>query len=241
MGFLGGGGGKQKSTSESGNKNLEYINSNFSPWVDRGGQGVNMMGDILMGGPQGEAALNDYWDSSGGKFLLDQGLEGLTNQYTKLGLSKSGPAMKGMETFRQGLASTKLDNYLGHLGQLGQLGLGAGGLITQAGQYSKSKSSGDSGGGGGLGSLIGSIIGAAATAGAFCDRRLKTNIVRTGKRHGVPEYDFTYRDGLGLPAGRFRGVMADEVARLRPEALGPLVHGYRTVSDPSLFPQRISA
>lgn len=234
MGFLGGGG---SGNAKSGNHAWGAIERIYKPMAEKGVGGFNAFGDILgLGAPgAGSQALDDYYNSSGGKFLLDQGLDGLTNKFTQLGLSKSGPAMKGMETFRQDLASTKLDNYLGHLAQYSGMGLGAGGLMANAGQYSKGTGQTQ-----GLGGLIGQL---AVGLAAGCDRRLKRDIVLVGKRDGIPEYDFTYRQDtpLNLPTGRFRGVMADDVAKVRPEALGPVIHGFATISDPSLFPQRIAA
>lgn len=58
------------------------------------------------------------------------------------------------------------------------------------------------------------------------DRRLKTNINLIGQRpDGLNLYSYDYI--WGQPAV---GVMADEVAVLRPEALGPVVGGYATVN-----------
>ena len=152
IGFLGGGGGGQK--TESGNKAYGFIKDTYAPMAQKGVGGFNAFGDILgLGAPgAGAEALDNYWNSSGGQFLLDQGLDGLTSRYASQGLSRSGAAMKGMEQYRQGLASTKLDNYLGHLGQYSQLGLGAGGLITSAGQYSKGKQTK------GIGGLLGGLL-----------------------------------------------------------------------------------
>lgn len=65
----------------------------------------------------------------------------------------------------------------------------------------------------------------------FSDERLKRDIVEVGAlADGLPVIDFNYRDGLGLPEGRFRGVRASDVERLRPHALGPTVHGFATVN-----------
>jgi hypothetical protein len=65
----------------------------------------------------------------------------------------------------------------------------------------------------------------------FSDERLKRDIVRVGEYpDGLAIVDFNYRDGLGLPEGRFRGVIAQDVARLRPHALGPSVGGFATVN-----------
>lgn len=80
------------------------------------------------------------------------------------------------------------------------------------------------------GQLIGAIgqVGAgAAQAGAFSDRRLKENIEKVG------EFD----DGLGIyhwnytfdPETRHEGVMADEIEKFRPWALGPTICGFKTV------------
>lgn len=77
--------------------------------------------------------------------------------------------------------------------------------------------------------LIGDLAGAAgmaAKAGAFSDRRLKTNIRKVGEfADGLGRYVWTYIWG-----GReHEGVMADEVEKLRPWALGARVGGFQTV------------
>lgn len=67
-------------------------------------------------------------------------------------------------------------------------------------------------------------------AAAFSDRRLKTDIEKVGEEaDGLGVYDFSYIWG-----GRHRGVMADEVASLRPWALGPVIGGYATVDYSAL-------
>jgi hypothetical protein len=67
-------------------------------------------------------------------------------------------------------------------------------------------------------------------ASIYSDERLKRDIVHVGTlEDGLPVIDFNYRDGMGLPEGRFRGVRAQDVARFRPHALGPTVNGYATV------------
>ena len=79
---------------------------------------------------------------------------------------------------------------------------------------------------------------AAAQAGAGSDPRIKKNIVKIGELpDGLGRYEWDYRQdmGLDLPTGRHRGVMADEVAKLRPWALGePLPGGYMTVNYAAL-------
>lgn len=73
---------------------------------------------------------------------------------------------------------------------------------------------------------------AAQAAAMASDPRVKQNIVKVGEdADGLGWYDFDYRQdtGLDLPAWRQRGVMANEVAELRPWALGEPVSGYATV------------
>lgn len=213
------GGSKQKSSS----KNLAYdsINANYGQsGADVFQGGTNMLGNMLglNGSGAFSSAVNDYWNSAGGKFQLEQGLDGLTSKFASMGLLKSGAAMKGMEQFRQGLASTYLNNYLGQLQDYSKLGLGAGSLVADAGQTSSSSGSSNSGG---LGSFIGSMLAAGAMA---SDRRLKTKVEKVGEfDDGLGIYEFEYRqdNGLGLPRNRFRGVMADEVEKLRPWAFIP--------------------
>lgn len=67
----------------------------------------------------------------------------------------------------------------------------------------------------------------------FSDRRLKRNIKKVGDlRDGLGIYEWDYRQdaGIDLPRDRQLGVMADEVAALRPWALGPVTNGFATVN-----------
>lgn len=80
---------------------------------------------------------------------------------------------------------------------------------------------------GGLGQQL---LGAGAQMGSAAilasDRRLKTNIEAVGAlEDGLGVYDYDYIDPARFGEGRQRGVMADEVAELRPWALGPLIDG----------------
>jgi hypothetical protein len=237
MSFLTGSPGKSTSVSDtqSGNKAYPWIQQNFgASGAGAFNQGTSAISSLLgLGGDPAasKAALNNWWNSAGGQFQLGEGLDALTNKYSSMGLYNSGAAAKAMEKYRQGLASTYLQQYLGNLGDLSKLGLGAGGLVTQAGQYStghsESKSTGQTEG---LGGLLGSLL---AVGAAASDIRLKKNIVFVGElADGLPVAEFDYDRELDptLPRGRHRGVMAQDVARLRPWALGPERNGYATVN-----------
>jgi hypothetical protein len=84
-----------------------------------------------------KAALDNFWKSTGGDFLLKQGTDQINANMYSRGLGKSGADMKGLENYRSGLASTKLNDLLQNYFGLAKLGLGAGSLVTDAGQYSK--------------------------------------------------------------------------------------------------------
>lgn len=90
---------------------------------------------------------------------------------------------------------------------------------------------------GGLGQALLQAAGAAAGAYAASDPALKHNVERLGSRpDGLGVYVFDYIDppsdeiAAFMPSGRHVGVMADEVAILRPDALGPVIDGYQTVN-----------
>ena len=83
------------------------------------------------------------------------------------------------------------------------------------------------------------LLGAAATLGAGAlakptptpsDRRLKQHIVKLFKRpDGLNVYSYNYKSGFGLSTIRQIGLMADEVMKLYPEAIGTRPDGFNTV------------
>ncbi len=77
---------------------------------------------------------------------------------------------------------------------------------------------------GGWGQMLMGAASNAAGAFAASDRRLKFDIVKVGEEpDGLGVYEYSYRQDtpLELPVERQRGVMADEVAILRPQAFIP--------------------
>jgi len=77
------------------------------------------------------------------------------------------------------------------------------------------------------GSLFDKVLAAAQLAAMASDRRLKTNVERVGELpDGLSLYAYDYVWG----GPRQVGVMADEVAALRPDALGPIIFGFATVN-----------
>jgi hypothetical protein len=108
----------------------------------------------------------------------------------------------------------KISSVLGGLGTLGGIGSGLSSFL---------------GGGSALASTLGGSAGTlgtiASVLGIFSDRRLKENIERVGEQNGFNLYEFSYK---GSPNRRFIGVMADEVEKIKPEAVR-MIGNYKSV------------
>lgn len=74
----------------------------------------------------------------------------------------------------------------------------------------------------GLGQLAGGIGGAAM---AFSDNRLKDNVKKVGSKNGLNIYEFNYK---GSP-NKYKGVMAQEVLEVMPDAVTKHDNGYLMV------------
>ena len=84
-----------------------------------------------------------------------------------------------------------------------------------------------------LGDLGGALGGAAAAYTAFgSDRRLKENIeeVAVDQRTALPLYEFNYVKEFSDPNVRYRGVMADDVELVYPDAVTETEFGYKVVN-----------
>lgn len=240
MGFLSTlfGGSQQKQTSQSlsENTNKDLINQQFGGTISNGQQGNNFLSSLLTGtGDTGAAqhGYQNYLQMAGYAPAMKQLSENVTGQGAASGLLNSGSTTKALQSQGAALNGQYANNYLQQLAGLSGLGLGAGNLETQAGQKSTSSGSGSgsnnsglfgqmSGGGTGVGGLL------SLGASIFSDRRLKTDIEKIrDEPDGLGVYSFRY---ISDQTKKFVGVMADEVARLRPWALGPVVDGYATVN-----------
>lgn len=211
MGLFGG----KKSSSVSTNTNRDAINSAFGSSTAATGQSINALQALLGGDSSGFRSYADAIDLSG---TAEMGSRGVTGNAAARGLLRSGSAAKALVNYEQQLENQTADQYLQRLLGVGQLGLGAGELIAGAGREERSSGREKPG--------LGGFIGQAASGFAASDERLKTDIVAVGKnRDGLTVYQYYYKDG----SGPFTGVMAQEVAVKKPEALGPEINGYMTV------------
>jgi hypothetical protein len=116
-----------------------------------GGGKAGMGGNLGGGGAAGQQSALSNWANSGGmKFLMDEGTDAVNSNFYARGLGQSGAAMKGLEKYRSGLASTYLNQYMDQLFNFAKLGLGAGGLMSDLGRYSKGSKEGPKAGIGGM-------------------------------------------------------------------------------------------
>jgi hypothetical protein len=215
------GGSKQSSKSTAKSSNLAYdnINSSFSPLFGHASEGAAGVSKFLGGDTSG---FNNYKDATGFNFAAEQGSRGITGNAAARGLLRSGSTGKALVNYGNNLQQQYANNCIDKLLGLSNIGLGAGKLVTDAGQVSESTSNSKGKSKPGIGSFLGQIAGGVAAS----DRRLKKNVFKVGQlANGLNVYQYRYIDG----SGPHTGVMADEVELIQPEALGPVIDGYKTV------------
>lgn len=218
------GGSSQQSSNQSGNNNQQLVTNALTPALGSVGQSSGQLAALLgLNGTDAgaqAAAQAGFANTPGYQFARQQGLDALTQNGFARGLGNSGATLKGLDKFSTGLADQTYQNYMSNLMGYGQQGLGAAQTVGGVGQYSRGTSSGDSSSGG-LGRAIGFGL-------AFSDRRLKKDISKVGEHLGIPVYDFRYNwEDADTPL--HVGVMADELAKVLPSALGSSLFGYARV------------
>jgi hypothetical protein len=230
------------STSTSSNVNNDLIKSTYSPTMGAGTGATNFLSQLLGVSPGGvastansigtaangvaeaggaQAGYQNYLQNAGYAPAMRQLAQGVTGQGAAAGILNSGPTARALQTRGTELNQSFYNNYLQQLSNLSGIGLQGGGLVANTGQVSSSKSTG------GGPSTLGSIASAAGgIASIFSDRRLKTDVRKVGETaDGINVYRFRYHG----TSREHEGVMADEVAAVRPDALGPKIAGYQTV------------
>lgn len=217
--ILGGSKSRQQSTSSSSNLAFQPIQQAFNPLLDFARQGANSFSRLL-GGDTTE--YDEYKKATGYDFAKERGMGAVGANFAGGRMASSGAAMKGIQEFGSNFEQQFAQNYLDKLLAQAGLGINAAQTMAQAGQVSNSQSTGTSSSGGGLLGGLMRIGSAVATS----DPRLKTNIVKVDTLpNGLGLYAYDYVDGT-----HSFGVMADEVARIQPEALGSTFMGYKTVN-----------
>lgn len=218
-------------------RQFDLTRADLAPWRQVGGAAIQAGADMLKPG-------YDYTASPSYQFRLGEGNRAIEGSAASKGTLMSGGTLKDIDRFSQGLAASDFgDSFNRQMAiagggqqaatagaQLGQQT--AGGIADLYTQMGNAKASGYIGQSNAIGNTIGQVAQIAAMFAS--DIRLKDNIelVET-LDDGLQVFDFDYRRDIdpSLPGGRQRGVMAQDVARLRPWALGPVrADGYATVN-----------
>lgn len=231
---------EQSSVSENVNNSL--ITGAYGGQMGAGTGATNFLAQLLGVSPSGVAGTaigtaangiaagggaqqgyQNYLQMAGYAPAMRQLSQGIVGQGAAAGLLQSGATTRALQSRGAELNNQFFNNYLQQLSGLSGLGLQAGGLVANTGQRSTSTGTSTGGGPSTLGSIASTIGGVASI---FSDRRLKRDIVKVGEfDDGLGLYDFRFEG----EAERQRGVMADEVEKIRPWALGPEKAGFKTV------------
>jgi hypothetical protein len=217
------GGSKSKETTrqQSFNQAYPFIQQQFGGLTGAAGTGTNAMQALLSGDTSG---FNAFKNATGFNAMAEQGSRGITGNAAAGGLLRSGSTGKALQSFGNNIQNQFADKYLGHQQNIANMGMNAGQLIAGAGQRSEGSTDKNASEKPGIGKFLGTV----ASGFAASDPRLKEQ-----EKHvftlpdGLKVYEFKYKG----TDGKHIGVMADEVAKLRPEALGPLTaDGFMTVN-----------
>ncbi len=224
------GGSKSKQRAKSVSNNVSYnraydpVSSAFAPLLGEATQGLKQYNDFLSGDTSG---FDQFKKNTGYDFAESEGIKKIIGSAAGRGTFQSGAAGKALESYGDNLQNQYANNFLDRL--LGKVtsAFGAGSQLTGAGGYSSGSSTSTSEGTSrskpGIGGFLGQVAGGIAAS----DRRLKTRVYKIGElKNGLTLYQYHYLNGTGP----YIGVMADEVAQIQPEALGPVVDGYATVN-----------
>jgi hypothetical protein len=211
---------KPKYQTNPTNVNQQLVTDIYKPQAQAGVGATNFLSSLLTGTGDTAAAnagYQNYLDMAGYEPAMRELSQGITGNAAARGLLRSGSTAKALTKYGTELNQQFYNNYLQNLGSLAGIGNQAGDLLVGAGSGESKERPRTAG-------MIASGIG--KVLGIFSDRRLKEDIEKVGEfTDGLGVYEFRYKDGTE----RFRGVMADEVEKLRPWALGPVVDGYATV------------
>lgn len=149
------GGSSQSSTSK--NVAFPWLKDALGGIVNTGGGANSQIAAMLgLGGPEAQNTGFENWkNSTGYQFGMNQGMGAVTGGAASKGLLNSGGTLQALTKFGQDYASTKNNEYLTSLQGLVGNGLNAAGTVGNAGQVSNSSGSSSKGAGGFIGSLMG--------------------------------------------------------------------------------------
>lgn len=146
------------------NQAYPYLQGALSGTVSNGTGAGNQIANLLgLNGQQGQDQGFQNWrNSTGYQFGLNQGISSITGNAATQGLLNSGSTLKALDTYGQNYANTQYQNYLSPLQNLLGSGLQAGSVLSSAGNvlHDVENGQGQNGGSGGiLGGIVGGLLG----------------------------------------------------------------------------------
>jgi len=145
MGIIGGiataiiGASSSRRAAQASRLGYDYLNNNaLNQQAQAQGLAAGTQSGALLGlgGDQAAAdqAFQQYQDSTGYQFRLDQGLGAVTQSAAASGLLNSGSTLKGLTEYGQNLASSEFQSYLSNLNNAQSTGLTAASNVASQGQ-----------------------------------------------------------------------------------------------------------
>lgn len=205
-------------------------------------QGTANESDPAFGSLAKSFGMEDFQTDPGYQFRLDEGQKALERKLNASGKTFSPEAAKALLEYNQNMGSQEYnnsynrfninqDNLFNRLSTLSGFGQTASGQIANAGtNYANAGTEQYNGMGNAVtsanlankannSSMFNTLLGAGAQLGGaylMSDERLKENIKQVGFEKGLPIYEFNY---INIPETRFRGVLAQDVIKINPEAI----------------------
>lgn len=136
------------SKSKSGNKAYGDISNALKPTLGYVSQGGDAISQLLGGDATG---FNKYKDATGFDWQAEQGSRGITNNAAANGLLRSGSTSKSLVNYGNNIQNQFAGSFLDKLLGLAGLGTQSAGVLSNAGQFSKSKTKP------GLGGFLGAL------------------------------------------------------------------------------------
>lgn len=235
---FGGGGAKASKKSLEFMKEVHGENKGLAqPWME-GGLGSFNLYNSMLGGPGQDEAFQKWLGSSDYGFTTKAGMEAITQNMASKGLLNSGSTLKALTQFGQDNAQQYRNNYMNQLMGSAQIGSGMTGNLMGANQnmaqmQAAERQAGAQAKANGVGNFMNFGLGLAGLIPS--DERLKTDIKKIGTmgrgKRALPIYTYRYK---GMPDSHI-GVMAQDVAKRRPNALGPKTpEGFLTIRPQEL-------
>lgn len=157
-----------QSTSSSSNQAFPYLQQTLNPTINSGVGAGNALSALLgVGGDPAaqQQAFQNWQNSTGYQFGLQQGQQAITGSNAAKGLLNSGATAKALDQFGTNYANTQYANYLNPLQTLLQSGNQAASILGNAGQVSNSQSRSSGSSTGGQNGIAGPLF--SAFAGGF--------------------------------------------------------------------------